>query len=260
VRHWQPDRGRLQFRTIFLAAEMPRVEDDDDDDLALLERDTRLETEEAVISLARAVFAEGGEIAMIEDPVLSPLITLIAGEYLVPQPAEELVRVDSETKGRKSWRPVSLYRIESEGLKLHQEVDHMAGLGHVTVATLMTPFRRSDPGAQIEECLTRARPDAMVCIGGNEQVDEQCRIFLEQFPDEPLFILAETGGAAAQWGERSPFESERVIVFDHHVLGELHRRDLDMQTWREDRREEPETHFTPYSLIVQLLIRSLFNV
>ena len=48
-----------------------------------------------------------------------------------------------------------------------------------------------------ETMLEAARPDAMVCIGGMEGLEDEVALALERVPRFPIYLLERTGGAAA---------------------------------------------------------------
>jgi hypothetical protein len=48
-----------------------------------------------------------------------------------------------------------------------------------------------------ETMLETAHPDAMVCIGGMEGLEDEVSLALEQRPRFPIYVLERTGGAAA---------------------------------------------------------------
>ena len=75
----------LRGKTVFLSASVPNEE--------RAERynrieDAAFEIEQAVISLARAVFSEGGRLVFGGHPAISPLVAMVVGEYREPRFAE----------------------------------------------------------------------------------------------------------------------------------------------------------------------------
>src|SRR5450755_2281792 len=60
------------------------------DESAEIDDDLIVRQEEAVIALARAVFARGGRLALRYDLSFTPLVIQVANEYFEPAPAEGL--------------------------------------------------------------------------------------------------------------------------------------------------------------------------
>ena len=75
--------GRLRGTTVFLSASVP--------DRPGFERvpNAPFVIEQAVVSLARAVFAENGKIVFGAHPSISPLVASVAAEYHLPGAPEQ---------------------------------------------------------------------------------------------------------------------------------------------------------------------------
>jgi hypothetical protein len=73
---------RLRGKSILLSASIPAPERTDQYRSVPL---GSFEIDQAVISLARAVFSEGGQLVLGGHPSISPLIAMVAGEYREPQ-------------------------------------------------------------------------------------------------------------------------------------------------------------------------------
>src|SRR4051794_31938323 len=92
---------RLSGKTVFLCASVP--------DRQRAKKYRRLENaafeiEQAVISLARAVFSEGGRLLFGGHPSISPLVATVAGEYRETGFAER--------RGEAPPAPVLIYQSE----------------------------------------------------------------------------------------------------------------------------------------------------
>ena len=183
------------------------------------------EIEEAIVSVARAVFARRGRLLFGGHPSVSPLISSVAGEYVPPAPG----RPDSA-------RPVITFQSDYFKGCQPDETWTMHEMGWASIA--WTPTTRPDaigqgclekapPGAAAERqaSLTRMRswmllghgtPDAvktrhglkpprmMIAIGGMEGVRDEATIFLRQrlqWGVQPLprvYVVRSGGGAAAR--------------------------------------------------------------
>src|SRR4051812_12552361 len=75
---------RLVGRTVFLSASKPTRKLDFLPPSDVPARETDREIEHAALSLARAVFAEGGGLVFGAHPSVSPLIASAASEYFPP--------------------------------------------------------------------------------------------------------------------------------------------------------------------------------
>src|SRR5437667_261524 len=127
-----PEQGLLAGKAVFLSASVPSPN--------RAERYRRvpnsaLEIEEAVISLARAVFAEGGQLVFGGHPTISPLVALVAGEYVVPEPgerlSERLAEVPRSTGERRT--PIVIYQSRAFETLLPAETVQMKSLGYATI-------------------------------------------------------------------------------------------------------------------------------
>lgn len=249
---WELSQRRFRGRTLFLAAGLPSSQETE------AGFDPVEATEEAVISLARAVFAEGGQIALIEDEVIALLVGMVAGEYLVPEPAET---VGGEIERPPAEAPVRVYR--PGGTEQDGEIDFLARHGYISVRNPEDAGLSLD--SQMSFILADARPDALVCLGGGEETESQCRSFLRLAEGRRAYILGTTGGSASRLAESfSNLKSVRRIDLDvlaqlneyapviHRILGEPEQEERESGT-------EPQPVFFPYPLIMQLLVEELIE-
>ena len=175
--------GRLRGVRIFLLGGMPEEPQvSDKPSVEYIERleDEAIAVEEAVVSLARTVFAHGADLLVIDDPLVTPLVSQVAWEYWDLPPAE--VTQDSE---RHPVTPrVTIYH---RGLEKHEDPATRISARHGYVA--LAPI----------DALPTARPDAIVCIGGTDISDHLGRLRPEESLHERgplLFTIESTGGAA----------------------------------------------------------------
>jgi hypothetical protein len=277
----------LDGRVVFLSASVPDPRREAEyrvgGDLgALYERveDAHVEVERAVVSLARAVLSAGGRLAFGAHPSISPLVAMVAGEYRLPTAAEpgpdELPAVRSRASSGEDAPLVLIYQSRAFQEVVPDETWLLHRLGYAqiqwTQAVNGERYRSELEGQpQCPESLTLMRrtllrdtnPVAMVALGGMGGVREEAAMFRELFPRRPLYVMENTGGAAA-WLARRGVES--MTVLDRDVLGKLRRIDSTLPRPERDRprpaedevdREEIPYRYTPYPLIMQLLVERL---
>jgi hypothetical protein len=90
----QQRSGRLRDRCLFMSANVPEIERSESYPRV---EDAHLKIDEAIISLARAVFFEGGRLVFSDHPSNTPLVAMIAGEYREPRFAEGEEREERES-------------------------------------------------------------------------------------------------------------------------------------------------------------------
>jgi hypothetical protein len=171
------------------------------------------EIEEAIVCLARAVFARQGRLVFGGHPSISPLIASVAGEYFAVDP-------------RRQFRPVIIFQSEFFRGRLPDETWDLHRLGWAEIVWTpietrggfpdldlslhtMRRYMLLDPdlaGSTIEGIpweLTIARlglatPRAMVAIGGMEGVVDESAMFLRYCPQAPVSCFVTTGAAAGR--------------------------------------------------------------
>jgi hypothetical protein len=247
----RPGGGRLRGRRLFLSASVPSPERPQFYGGA----DAHRQIEDAVISLSRAVFAEGGTLVFGGHPAISPLVAMVAGEYLAPLGAEAAGRRE------RPAAPIEIYQSRAFEGFLPDETLMMFRLGYANLHWIdAVDGERFDPKAprdqppcprSMEEMRRRMigemEPAAMVAIGGMQGIFDELRIFRELRRDASVYALATTGGAAALLiGRRDP----GVRAIDLEVLGSL-------QGHEELRSREGHLPVVPYTLIVQVLVQEL---
>jgi len=251
--------------TLFLSASVPSP-----DRAARFRRTPQaaFEIEQAVISLARAVFARGGRLVFGGHPTISPLIAMVAGEYRKPRRAES--GVDSGPASVVIYQSEAYREIAEEGRLLVYQLESAAVVWTPAVGgERYDPARRGAP--QCEKSLEAMRrrllideaPDAMVCIGGMEGVLEEFKLFKALRPNRPAYALQATGGAAAELAEAA---DSRVRVAERDVLADLQSRRAALPPTAADgpspaarKRRDDEPPVTPYPLIFQALVEELLG-
>jgi len=181
---------RLRGKSIFLSASVPA----EGSGFHRLD----LYVDEAVMTLARTVFAEGGQLVFGGHPSISPLVLTIASEYaglhersepmaLIYQSTifssiipEKTSMMETMGYGRIVWTPAA----EGEVLRRDQAT------GRYIVPKSLEIMRR--------QMIAETMPVAFVAAGGMEGVEDEVRIFRELRPAGRVYALAETGGVAAQ--------------------------------------------------------------
>lgn len=238
---------RLRGRSLFLSASVPdRKRDRQFSRIA----DAPFHVEQAVISLARAVFCEGGRLVFGGHPSISPLVAIVAGEYRPPN----LV----EGGGERPPPQVAIYQSEAFRESIPHDSDLLIRLGlaeeHWVEAVNGERFVPGK-GSGHEQCpcslkamrthmIKETDPLAMVCVGGMEGVLLEAEMFSIEQEHRPVFALARTGGAALILAEE-----RRAIPIDIEITREL----LPLTDDRYEAREDGIA-VQPYPLIMQTII------
>ena len=247
----------LQGKTVFLSASVPnekraerynRVED------------AAFEIEQAVISLARAVFSEGGRLVFGGHPAISPLVAMVAGEYREP-------RFTESAKERQS-PPVEIYQSRAFEGYLPDETLLMHRLGYASIHWVdAVDEERYNPNAVSEDVqctgslrrmretmLEASHPDAMVCIGGMDGLEDEVAVALERGRGFPIYVLERTGGAAALLRGR---HLDQLRMIDTEIVTHV---DL-MRAKLNDGERLRETHIrralVPYPLVMQTIVEEI---
>lgn len=201
---------RLQGKTVFLSASVPADRTEWKDRLDL-------NVDEAVIMLARAVFAQGGRLVFGGHPSISPLVLTIASEYAPLRETSEPMALIYQSEIFRDIIPV--------------QTNMLMQLGYGEI--VWTPVaegevRRKDPetGRQIaprsltlmrETMISQSKPAAFVAAGGMEGIIEEVQLFRRLRPEAPVFALATTGGASKTLAGRV----EGVRAIDEEIKARL---------------------------------------
>lgn len=219
-------------------------------------QDAAFEIEQAVISLARAVFSEGGRLAFGGHPAISPLVAMVVGEYREPRFAESTEHRD--------LGPVDIYQSRAFEGYLPDDTLLMYKLGYASIHWVesvgqekfhphLEAVDTSCPNSlrkMREVMLENAHPDAMVCIGGMEGLEQEVEIALETRPFMPIYVIERTGGAAALLRQRA---DGRLRMIDTEVVSRLDR--VRPRALHElDDRAVNRRALVPYPLVMQLIV------
>lgn len=223
------------------------------------------EIEEAIVSLARAVFARKGRLLFGGHPSVSPLIASVAGEYFPPdteRKVKPVITFQSEFfKGKLPDETWELARMGWSSIHWTERKETQADSLTVMRAAMLSGVGVPEDMIQKEELKT-AR--CMVAIGGMEGIRDEAAAFW-QTCRRPVFVVKSGGGAAArlldppdQW-ERSLWPADPYIPKDAATLFDLRGQaqliDLEESWWRNNPGMLPrELPFQPYPTIMQWLL------
>jgi hypothetical protein len=267
-----PAKGRLRGRAIFVSASVPDLSKDP---RFRPGENSHIEVEEAVVSLARAVFSEGGRLVFGGHPSISPLVALVAGEYH-PYGQQQGDPEGSVESGPHARPPVIIYQSGSFESVAPAVTRVMEMRGLATICwTQPSPSEgiatRQSGSITHSESLHRMRvrmiaetkPIGMVCIGGMGGVLEEAQLFAEHRRGAPVYAIERTGGAAELLASEPGLLGMEVRVIDRGVLDQLTRLQREYRTDaasdRGDLQEIMRTDLTPYPLIMQMLVRELIG-
>lgn len=156
------------------------------------------EIEEAIVSLARAVFARGGRLLFGGHPSVSPLISAIASEYYPANP-------------KRILRPVITFQSEFYRGDLPDETWDLHRLGWSSIIWTEagpdkpTSLRRMRDAMLLgtgvpPELIKKNRllpPKFMIAIGGMDGVRDESILFWRHHK-KPVYAIKSGGGAAAR--------------------------------------------------------------
>lgn len=146
--------------------------------------------EEAVIAVARAVLGQRGQLVFGAHPSISPLVAMVAGEYIEPVPRVHIY----QSRAYEGYIPDETSAMVRAGLAVMHWIDAADG-------ERFNPSMRGQPQCQAslramrEAMLRETAPAAMVGIGGMEGVEDEAELFADLRPGQPIFLLQSTGGA-----------------------------------------------------------------
>ena len=214
---------------------------------------------DAVMSLARAVFAHHGRLVFGGHPQISPLVTTVADEYF---------GVGAPRREEAAHKPVLMY--QSEFFRGAQPFANrsMEDADYARVVwTEHTPESKPASLLHMRERMIRENdPLALVCIGGMDGVVEEARLFAEWRAERsgwkrPIFAVTSTGGAAwtiAQNQHAEAIPSSAVRAIDVDLGGELRAR-LEKLRAREDLRglDYGTDEELAFPILMQLLVAKI---
>lgn len=262
---------RLHGVSIFLSASVPSPERRDE-----YERipEASLRIEEAVVSVARAIFMEGGTLVFGAHPSISPLVARVVGNYYLPAPAEVIHRQASADERQEPWRNPSLLIFQSrvwesywaeatECLARHPlvSVEWTPVVGGETVDPKVTnrPQAPMSMESMRRTMIEQTSPVAMITIGGMKGVLDETRLFADIFPERPIYAFATTGGASALLPRQERLR-DSLRVIDQDALN------LVRNFWAHQENAEESgspiatderTFYVPYALVAQQIVAEI---
>lgn len=248
----------LRDKTIFLSASKPSREPE----LFPVVESAALEIEEAVLALARAVFAEKGRLVFGAHPSITPLVTDVATEYFPPS-----------WDNKRQDPPVVVYQSKAFLDEIPEATRQLGRLGYARIEmTEIQGGEKYDPAPpRREQCLAslahmrqrmfaETRPVAMVAAGGMQGIVREARLFLDMFPGARVYFLRTSGGASGRlipFLQENPFHEpppkapdlrERVIALEDRY---------DYKGWENLVRLGVGLPRHPYALLMQRAIREI---
>jgi|WetSurSiteA1Bulk_404760.scaffolds.fasta_scaffold04586_4 hypothetical protein len=213
---------------------------------------SNLDVEEAIISLARAVFSEGGHLVLKNNTLVSLLVSFVASEYLSPRVAEGRGNFREE---RQPPRPmVAIYQQKSSE-ESSQEIQLFAQLDYITLNEITS--EQNITGRIIEE----TNPIALVCIGSSEDTIRDL-ISFHRFRDQaPIYTIA-TRSSAEDIFKHINEEIPVIHPIDTELIDELTKKWKNL--WQRKHevsevRESFELKYKPYGLIMQKLVEDIIH-
>ena len=194
-------------------------------------------------------------------PAISPLVAMVVGEYREPRFAE--------SAEERSAAPVEIFQSRAFDGYLPDETLLMYRLGYASITWVeavdderFAPELEDETPCPKSMAKMRARmldqsiPDAMVCIGGMEGVEDEVKMMLEKRPQTPIYVLETTGGAARLLRDSYPGS---VRLIDTEVIERVERLRADLRP-RDARAQETEHRaLIPYPLVMQTIVEEISN-
>ena len=234
--------GRIPDISILLWAEVPSLDQDENHS-----SDLHIRVEEAIISLARAAFAEEGRLVYYGSLSISLLLATVSAEYVQPL-TEEDQYYQTEQAGEQRQPPLILFvSIPSANeVKLLDELRLVERAGYAAI--LWSTGREYS----IDRVIRETQPNALVCIGGSENTLDVINSFRKLRSRLPI-VIETTGGAAQKVARTRPND---VRIFDRKILQLL----SGQKTRQTGQRFFPEVQWKgipPYPVIMQQIVEEL---
>jgi SLOG cluster3 family/TIR domain len=181
----------------------------------------------AIVATCRAVFAAGGQLVVESNPSVTPLVIMIAEEYLRVRLRDESPSVIVYQSEFSRWTMLDQHRVEwADFLAVYQSDEAL----HSMRATM---FRDQSPVAGI-------------FIGGMEDIYDEAALFRELCCGRALYFVGAPGGATQELAENEPLEftaasglSTRELSLNCYYPALLQRIVLDIAERFEDRHDWP---------------------
>lgn len=176
------------------------------------------EMTQAVVAAARAIFAERGRLTFGGHPTISPLVMMIAEEYLPTDLAER------RTLARRGGSQVLIYQSRAfrKGIPQSTAAMERLHLGKilwtpVSPSELHYTKTTSDPtrfGKSLEvmrrRMLSQPRLAGAIFIGGMEGIEREAEVFRALNPKRRPYFIGAPGGAAKELARRELVAHQRV--------------------------------------------------
>ena len=241
---------RLMNRTVFLSGSVPEPGRG-----FLRVPGAPFVIEQAVVALARAVFAESGRIVFGAHPSISPLVAAVAAEYFPPS-------APSSDPGRLAAPPVTIYQSRVFEQVLPNETWDMFRFGFADLVWTEVMggecHMKSEPASRCPLSLTEMRarmiaeqkPCSMIIIGGMDGVAEELALFREHSETSLVYAARETGGAAASISNQG--RTTRIRILEEEWARAA------SSVWLPPRTEDPrELAIPPYGAMMRWLAPQL---
>lgn len=204
-------------------------------------------TEEAVISLARAAFAHGFSLVYIGRPDIALLLAAVYGEYRNRLYAESTnMRHDAdEATGEQLFEAFVTRQLTYE-LRLEEDLDFIQRHGLVSLHWI------EDIGRELSGITRRVQPDALVCIGGDEDTRAITTGFREIQSQAQIFAMTTTGAVSEQLHRQMP---NVITPYDLNMMDQL--RGILREAHVEGQSSLYVQGIPPYPLIMQQLVHEL---
>lgn len=216
-----PHRDLLHEKIVFVSASFPSRERS----ARFYETADPNEITQALVATLRAVLSAGGRIVFGGHPSVTPLVMMVAEEYL-PESIED--RLTLRESGRSA---VIAYQSESFRAAMPESTRNLEawGLGELRWVEVQGDEPQFTPDGTLihgtgEQSLRRmraqmfgeTRPVAAIFIGGMEGIHNEAELFRQMCRGQMLYFLGAPGGAARELAqnERSEFTPEAGLNSD----------------------------------------------
>lgn len=218
-----PHRDLLHERIVFLSASFPSRERNP----KFYETADPDEITQALVATCRAVLAAGGRLVFGGHPSVTPLVMMVAEEYL-PETIEDrrnlrgngrAVVIAYQSEAFRAAMPESTRNLETWGLgdlrwvKVHGKQPRFTPDG-----TLVQGSGDSALQAMREQMLAETKPIAAIFIGGMEGIHDEAAMFRLICKGRPLYFVGAPGGAARELAQREQAEFTAASGLTSHEL------------------------------------------
>jgi hypothetical protein len=207
--HALPHEDLLRGQAVFLSASFPNRESP-----RFLQSSDPNEIAQAVVAAVRAVLSSNGRLVFGGHPTISPLVLMIAEEYLPPGvPAREAMRHNGEAR-------VVVDQSEFFGSVVPEATMNLYRWGLAELVWTKADaserpatdeIRRRGQGEKSlrvmrEVMLRMSKPIGAIFIGGMAGVEEEASLFTQMRQRQPTYFIGGPGGAARDLGKNHAVE------------------------------------------------------